>query len=469
MNAAAAVAVTARGDGPASSGSVAYVLKGYPRLSELFIASEIWRLEQLGVAIRLYVCTPPEETTHHPVVDRVAAIPVRLPAVTSIKSASFTRWCLTNVPAFTACVSSTARRHPRGFARSLAAALRQSWRARTSWRPKAIYAKEWLLATALAAELDRAGDVSHLHAHFAHGTTTVTWLASLITGIPFSFTGHAKDIYRESLNPAGLLARKARAAEFVVTCTGANVAHLRSVAPDAHVELAYHGLNADFASLLADPPPRTTPPMFTIVSVGRMVPKKGFDVLLRAVAELRDRGVSCELIIGGEPGSESRAIELLTGELGLTGCVETTGPQSQAQLLALYRRASVFVLACRVDEDGDRDGIPNVLVEAMAAGLPAVSTAVSGIPELIQSEVNGILVEPDQPSALADALMRLAKDPELASSLATEGTRTVKGCFDGDLLAKRLASLFGAPKSSGQAGCPVDGVQVAPHVAGSRT
>ncbi len=424
-------------------GSIAYVLKGYPRLSELFIASEIWRLEQLGIPLRIYVCTQAEEDSTHPVVDRIVAVPVRLPVLTSIKSSSFPRWLATNVPNFLQHIVHSARRHPFGLCRSLGAASRQSWRARSGWRPKAIYAKEWLLATALAHQLDTANDVTHLHAHFAHGTTTVTWLASKITGIPFSFTGHAKDIYRESLNPAGLLLRKAMDAEFVVTCTAANVEHLRQVAPDADIVLAYHGLNADFSLLLNDPPPQTIPARFRMVSVGRMVPKKGFDVLLGSASELRDRGLDFELVIAGEPGSESSSIATLIGELGLERNVTLVGPQSQAELLALYRGASVFVLACKIDQDGDRDGIPNVLVEAMASGLPVVSTSVSGIPELIRSGDNGLLVPSEDSHSLADALLRLAKDPALAASLASSGHATVMASFDGDTLAARMASLFG--------------------------
>lgn len=426
------------------SDTVAYVLKGYPRISELFIASEIWRLEQLGVPLRIVVLTPPDEDAHHPVVDRIAARPVHLPATTSLSRArSLPRWLAANVPTFRRSIVRTARRHPIGLARAIVAASAQSWRARTGVRPSRVVVKELLLATAVADQIDTAGDVRHLHAHFAHGCTTVTWLASLMTGVPFSFTGHAKDIYRASLNPAGLLARKLRAAEFATTCTGANLAHLRDVEPAGHVHLAYHGLNAEFTALLADAPEPTPPvDVVRIVSVGRMVPKKGFDVLVRAVAELRDRDLPVELVLAGEEGSESGAIRALVAELGLADRVVWRGTVSQAELLAEYRRASIFALACRVDADGDRDGIPNVLVEAMAAGLPVVSTDVSGIPEVLHDGINGLLVAPDDPAALADALWRLAKDPALATSLRVAAGATIREHFDGDRLAVELAARF---------------------------
>ena len=229
--------------------SVAYVLKGWPRISELFIASEIYRLEQAGLPLRLYVIKPPDEAQTHPVVDRIQAPTEYLPPATSLSETTLVAWLRENLPAFMPALRRTARRHPMGLARATAMALAQCVRARSKrfgW-PRKLYVKELLQAVALADRLADAPDVRHLHAHFAHGTTTVTWLCSTITGLPFSFTGHAKDIYSPSLNPAGLLRRKLLAARFAVTCTEANVRHLRTIAPEAVVHRVYHGLNADFA------------------------------------------------------------------------------------------------------------------------------------------------------------------------------------------------------------------------------
>jgi glycosyltransferase involved in cell wall biosynthesis len=462
--------------------SVGYVLKGYPRISELFIASEIWRLEQLGLRLRLFVLKPADEAGHHPVVDRIEATPSYLPETTSLSGVGVRQWLRENFGSFRPALGRVARRHPLRTMRAATAAAGQAVRARDGLRPRSIYLKEFLQAADVADRLLRAGDVRHLHAHFAHGTTTVTWLASMLTKLPFSFTGHAKDIYRESLNPAGLLRRKMRAASFVVTCTGANQEHLRRVEPAADVHLVYHGLNADFAALLPAPPappapapagataavhaerllvdpaeraweraaaaagtatlaadPDTTP--LRVVTVGRMVPKKGFDVLVEAVADLTARGVGLELVIAGEDGPDAAAIRRLVAER-CPDAVQFTGPLSQCELLALYRGADVFALGCRVDADGDRDGIPNVMVEAMAAGLPVVSTAVSGIPELVRDGENGLLVPPEDPGALASALLRLATDGSLRDRLAAAGRETVAARFDGDVLARRMAGLF---------------------------
>ncbi|MDH5288729.1 MAG: glycosyltransferase family 4 protein [Acidimicrobiia bacterium] len=421
---------------------MAYVLKGYPRLSELFIASEIWRLEQLGLDLQLYVCRPPDEDTRHPIVDRIKAEPTWLPATTSLSATTAPRWLARNLPVFAPALRRVARRRPRGLADAARTALGQAIRARLGWRPRRVYLKELLWAVALADAIDRGPGVDHLHAHFAHGTTTVAWLGSRILGVPFSFTGHAKDIYRESLNPAGLLRRKLDEAAFAVTCTGANLDHLRAIAPDARIHLVYHGLNAELTALLDAAPAAERPPHLRIVSVGRLVPKKGFDVLIQAVGQLHRSGTAVELVVAGETGSEAVALADLVTELGLDGVVRFRGTISQAQLLTELRRSSVFALACRVDDDGDRDGIPNVLVEAMAAGLPAVSTTVSGIPELVTDGVTGLLVPPDDPGALADALRRLAREPELAGQLARAGTAAVHDRFDGERLAHQLVLLF---------------------------
>jgi glycosyltransferase involved in cell wall biosynthesis len=324
-------------------------------------------------------------------------------------------------------------------------AFAQAVRARRgfwAW-PRKLLLKEFLQAVALADRLLDAPDVRHLHAHFAHGTTTVTWLAATITGLPFSFTGHAKDIYARSLNPAGLLRRKLLAARFAVTCTEANRRHLKAIAPEAVVHRVYHGLNADFAGLLdgdgAPPPP---PHALRLLGVGRLVPKKGLDVLVEACGVLAREGVEFEAVIAGPDDTAGSDIRRRIAELGLDGRLRLEGQLSQAELYEQYRRAFALCLPCRVMEDGDRDGIPNVLVEAMACGTPVVTTPISGIPEVVRDGVNGLLVAPDDPLALADAILRLWRDPELARSLGARGRQTVARELDGNRLGHALADLF---------------------------
>jgi glycosyltransferase involved in cell wall biosynthesis len=426
----------------AADRSVVYVLKGYPRRSELFIAGEIWRLEQLGTRLHLVVLTPPEEVTHHAIVAEVRAVPWYLPAMTSLSATTAWAWLRANLRAYVPAVRRMARRHPVRLTQVAVSAAAQSVRARTGWRPRKLYLKELLQAVAVADRIDELGDAGHVHAHFAHGSTTVTWWAARMCGLPFSFTGHAKDLYRESLNPAGLLARKLRAAAFAVTCTGANVEHLRSLGTGTPVHLVYHGLNPDFARLAAASGGSVEPHRFRVLSVGRMVDKKGFDVLVEAVDLLRRDGIDAELVVAGEDGPAADVVNEIIAARDLGRVVRRIGPIDQLQLLGMLRSCSVFALACRVAADGDRDGIPNVLVEAMAAGVPVVSTTVSGIPELVTDGVDGLLVGPGDPAALAAALAHLARDASLRRRLGAAGRRTVATRFDGDALAAELAALM---------------------------
>ena len=429
----------------AETGTVAYLLKGYPRLSEIFIASEIHRLERAGLRVRLYVIKQPDESVWHPVVDRIRAEPSYLPPADSVSATSAWRWLRANLRPFLPSLAATARRRPGGLLRAGAAALAQAIRARDSRRdwPRKVYLKELLQAVALSERLLAAPDVRHLHAHFAHGCTTVAWLASLITGLPFSFTGHAKDIYAERLNPAGLLRRKLLAARFAVTCTEANRLHLQRIAPEADVHRVYHGLNADFSRLLDEGAPARAPNgRMRILGVGRLVEKKGFDVFVDACAELARRDLPFEAAIIGEDGAHGDEVRRRIAARGLEDRLALAGPKTQAELLDEYRRADALCLPCRIVDGGDRDGIPNVLVEAMACGVPSVTTAISGIPELIEDGRNGLLVAPDDPEAAAVALQRIHTDRELAGRLASAARATVRERFDGDRLTDELIALF---------------------------
>ncbi len=439
--------------------AVGYVLMGFPRVSETFIASELHRVERAGVPVRLFVVKPVEareRDLRHPVVDAIQARPRYLPDAASL-TAPLHRWRRRDVAPFLPALRRVARRRPLGLARAAATTLAQALRDRRTplSGPRKIYVKELLQAVALADAVLAAPEVRHLHAHFAHGTTTIAWHAARIAGLPFSFTGHARDIYAEHLNPKGWLRRKLLAARFVVTCTEANVRHLERIAPEARIHLVYHGLNADFARLVAggdevgaprrvaggDESPRRDGEPLRVLAVGRMVAKKGFDQLVEACAILERRGIPFEAAIVGQEDKDSARVRERIARHGLEGRVRLPGPMGQAELLHEYRRAGALCMPSRLLPD-DRDGIPNVLVEAMAAGTPVVASAVSGIPELVAHDVNGVLVEPEQPAAIADALARLHGDPALAARLAREGRATVATRFDGERLASGLARLF---------------------------
>ena len=428
-----------------TNGTVAYILKGYPRLSEIFITSEIYRLEQLGVKLRLAVIKHGDELRANTLFNRIQARPDYLPQTSSLSQTSLRHWLGLHLNDFRPALRSTLKQRPDHFVRAAIVALAQAVRARRSlfsW-PRKLYLKEFLQAVWIARQILDAGDVRHIHAHFCHGATTVAWFTSIITGLPFSFTAHAKDIYCDSLNPAGLLRRKMRAAQFVVTCTDANREHLLKIEPAANVRCIYHGLNAEFADLLMNPanPPEKINHLRAL-GVGRLVAKKGFDVLVEACAILKHRGFHFETTIVGEHGEHESELRRQIEAHGLTDQIRLTGAMEQARLYTEYQRADIFCLPCRVLDNGDRDGLPNVLMEAMACGLPVVTTPVSGIPEIIKDGQNGALVPPDDAEALANAIQRISSDRMLARNLGRAGRLTVLERFDGDKTAMELAALF---------------------------
>jgi glycosyltransferase involved in cell wall biosynthesis len=429
-----------------SEAAVGYVLMGFPRLSETFIASEILRVERAGVPLRLYVVKPIEEKElglNHPVADALKARPQYLPEAVQLTK-PLRQWRVSDLRPFLPALRRVARERPAGVARAAAGVLHRAVRDREKpWSaPRKVIIKEFFQAAALADALLDAPEVRHLHAHFAHGTTTVTWRAAQMVGLPFSFTGHARDIYAPELNPNGLLRQKLNAATFAVTCTEANVRHLRAIAPDAQIHRIYHGLNAEVAALLDDTPPRPEHNgALQIIGVGRLVEKKGFDVLVEACGELRARGVPFEARIIGQDDKHGAVVRERIATLDLAEEVHLDGPTDQAGLYTAYRAADVVCQPSRLLPN-DRDGIPNVLVEAMACGTPVVTTPISAIPELVVDGANGLLVEPDDPIALADALERLHGDRELGERLARNGEDTVRTRFDGDRMAGALAAIF---------------------------
>jgi glycosyltransferase involved in cell wall biosynthesis len=424
-------------------GTVAYVMNGFPRLSETFIAHEIHQLERAGLRLRLFSVKREGEDKVHPVVAAIRAPLAYLPEATSLSGTSLGRWLLENVPRFARTHAALAVRHPLRWTGTLASALAMSWRYRPrgeGLRLRKVFIKEFLQAGHIAQAALDAGDVGHLHGHFCHGVATITWFASRMSGIPFSFTAHAKDIYQPELNPGRLLERKLGAARFVATCTCANAGVLRARHARPHeVHAIYHGLDTDWFSPGAKRDDGAAP---LVLAVGRFVEKKGFDRLVEACARLKWQGVRFRCVIVGERGSASQAIREQVDALGVADVVELRGPMAQDELREVYRGAHVFALPCQVMEDGDRDGFPNVLAEAMAMGVPVVSTDISGIPEMIDDGVHGLLVPPRDADALAEALRRVLTDPVLHARLADQGRRRICERFDSRRTTLALRDLF---------------------------
>ncbi len=405
------------------SGTIAYLVKRYPRLSETFILHEMLALEAQGYTLRVYSMMNPEEAVVHPDVQRLRAPVTYLPEV-------HWRGLRQLLPAQIVLL----RRSPRRYFKELGISLRRS-------DPLAGL-RHFVRGGWLALELERQ-QIPHLHAHFAHGPAATAEAVVGVSDLSFSFTGHAKDIYT---TPRADIARRIRRAAFVLTCTGFNQSYLASlVAPReaAKIHRVYHGVDRRrFQPRLLQPASdeaADAPPV--ILAIGRFVEKKGFPYLLDACAILRDRGLSfrCQ-IIGGGPLRE--ALQARITNLDLEQIVTLEGARNQEALVACYAAATVVTLPCVVLDNGDRDGIPNVLVEAMSSGCPVVSTAISGIPELIQDGENGLLVPPRDAVALADSLERVLRDAQLRRTLSAAASATIAERFDLDVNARLVGALL---------------------------
>ena len=429
-------AAPASPDGPC----IAYVVMAFPRLSETFIANEIYLLEQMGLRLRLLSVKRENEPKVHPVVRAIRAPLQYLPKASSLSGSNLPGWLIRNFPSFASAHLQVASRHPLRYLATLGSALAMSWRYRRSATTlRKVFIKEFLQAGYIAAEVQKDRSVAHLHGHFCHGVATITWFASRLTGLPFSFTAHAKDIYQAELNPGDLLERKLGAASFVATCTAANAAVLKARSPHAEiVHTIYHGLDTEYFSP-ADEGRRDLP---MILSVGRFVEKKGFEYLVDACHILKQAGLRFGCLIVGEPGDAYDAVRDQIERLNLGDCVRLRSAVTQDQLREIYRQARTFALPCQVMADGDRDGIPNVLDEAMAMGIPVVSTPISGIPELIDDGEHGLLVPSKDPAALADALRRVLTDDTLHQRLATNGRARICARFDSRRTTLALRDLF---------------------------
>lgn len=434
-------------DAPAAGG-VAYILKGFPRTSETFITNEIHLLEEAGLRLSLFSLLRLTGQKQHAVVSEIKAVPEYLPETTSLKDEGPVRWLKNNLSKFTHAHARLIAARPFRYLAALCTAVRCVFRYRRegSLRPKFSFIKEFLLAGYIAERVVRDGGVRHLHAHFAHTSTTVAWFASCLTGLPFSFTAHAKDIYLKELNPGDLLRAKLRRARFVVTCTQANRRYLSAIFNETPIHVIYHGLDtARFAPTGAQV--RHDKPL--ILSVGRFVEKKGFTHLVEACRLLRDKGRDFECRIVGDGGDYRECVRALIHEWRLEDSVRICPAVTQEELIGVLREATLFALPCQVAESGDRDGIPNVLVEAMASGLPVVSTAISGIPELIVNGKNGLLVPERDAAALAAALERLLDDAALCERLGAAGRATVCRNFDARRNVRALYALFAESMRAG--------------------
>ena len=401
---------------------VAFILKGYPRLSEAFIAQEIAALERCGLDITIVSLRRPTDARRHPIHDEIRAPIHYLPEYLLREPLRVLRAWL-------------AVRKTRNYRKA-----RSIWLADLRRDPTPNRIRRFGQALVLAAELPQ--DVARLHAHFLHTPASVTRYAAILRGLPWTGSAHAKDIWT---TPEWEKREKLADCEWLVTCTGVNRDHLAALAPAGRVELVYHGIDLSrFA-----PPPSTRigsdgsderQPV-SILSVSRLVEKKGADVLVEALARLPKELHWRFVHVGGGP--LTHRLQKQARSLGIADSITWKGARAHDEVLEEYRGADLFALACRVAHDGDRDGLPNVLVEAQSQGLACIATRVSAIPELMTE----VLVQENDAVALAGALEALVRDPARRRALGEAGRARVRAQFTLEANFGRLAEKFGLQRA----------------------
>jgi glycosyltransferase involved in cell wall biosynthesis len=414
--------------------SVGFVVKRYPRYSETFVVREILAHERAGLDVQIFSLRPTNDTHFQDLISRVRApvsylyfpsdgrLPEVLAAATVLASHFWNR------------LGEAARVIP-GLWAALGELLAEGAEARDVYQ-----------AAQLAVQV-RVRGIHHLHAPFASDAGTIARLAAKLAGVSYSFTARAKDIFHEGVNPDDLR-RKLRDAAGVVTVSDYHLGYLRSTYGPlaARVQRIYNGLDlGEFPYR----PPADRPPV--IVSVGRLVEKKGFADLIDACALLAARGREFRCRIVGT-GALRGELQARIDRHGLGGRVELCGPRPQNEIARQIQAAAVLAAPCVVAGDGDRDGLPNVIQEALALGTPVVSTDVTGIPEVVRDGETGLLVPQFDPPALAEALGRLLADPGLRVRLAEAARRLIEAEFDIHRNTARRRDLFRAAVGRSEAG-----------------
>ena len=400
--------------------SICYILGTYPYFSTTFIDREIRMLRRYGVRIRLLAMRRPEAQSSLSPEQRL--LQEEITYVLPVKRLAFVagnmHFLLTRTVAYIGTLAYLVTRRQ----------LRPRDRLMT-----VLHFAEGVHA----AHLLRRESIDQLHAHFLDRAATVAMVASRLLGIPYSLAVHAGgDVF---VHPV-LLPEKLARAKLVVSCTRYNLHYLKQRLSrpelDGKSVCIHHGLDA---GLYAPSSNAHRPPL--LLSVARLVESKGIEYLIRACRLLDDRGVDFVCRIVG-PGPDYQRLDCLVDALGLRDTVKLCGGLPHDQVRALYDQATVFALPCVRGADGSLDGIPNVLLEAMAAQLPVVSTGIAAIPELLEDGVNGLLVPPRDELALAEALSRLLDDPNLRSDLGRQGHQTVCERFDLERNVRALCDVL---------------------------
>ena len=399
---------------------VGYVLKRFPRLSETFVLNEILALERQGIEVEIFSLLKPPAEPRHALVSELRAPVTYLPSVSNLG-----RIRMLEGPEAT----------PTSFADLVgpqATAFGPLYPAKSAEDVATLHLK----AAALAVLAGQRG-IDHLHAHFASDATTIALLAGRLSGLGYSFTAHARDIFHTYQDPAAddaMRRIKLAEARFCTTVSDYNVRRLKRIAPGARVLRLYNGI--DLSRFRPDPGRRQRD---LVVAVGRLIEKKGFADLIEACRILAPVRPDLRCRIIGE-GPLRDALQAQIDAADLQDRVEILGSRTQEELIGLMQRASVVTLPCVVSESGDRDGLPTVLLEGMALGLPVVTTTTSGGPEIVRDGTTGLLCRPGDAADLARSLNAVLADPDWALRLGIAGRRRAEQLFS---LERNVAVLAG--------------------------
>jgi colanic acid/amylovoran biosynthesis glycosyltransferase len=396
---------------------ITYIIGTYPDLTITFIDREIRQLRAHGVDVRIVSLRRPAGRLSPEQEGLRDGVSYVLPVGILALLRSHLRFLVTRPLAFLGALTYLVSRPHR------------------SWQSRAKTVLHFVEGVQVASLLRDDVPPAHLHAHFVDRAATVALVAGRLLAIPYSATAHASDIY---VAPT-LLPEKLNEARFVATCTSYNAAHLTAVGGDgAEVVRIYHGLDIERYVPPASRPPGSPP---VILAVGQLKERKGFGDLVEACARLRDDGYAFTCHIVGE-GPLRATLEARIARLALEDVVMLLGALPHDEVIAQYRAATLFALPCVTGADGDRDGIPNVILEAMAMQLPVVSTRISGVPEAVEHGISGLLVASEEPVGMADAIAELLDDPDRRTEMGIRAREAVTTRFDLVANAEQLLARF---------------------------
>jgi glycosyltransferase involved in cell wall biosynthesis len=409
---------------PAPDGTIGLVVSQFPRFVDAYFLREISALAARGLRFRIFSLRQFDGAVVHSMARPFLPVTTNVPFLLSRRVLAAQVWALA--------------RRPGRYLGALARVVGGCWRSpRALARAAAVFPK-----SVYFARLAEQEGIAHVHANWATHPAAAAWIMSRVGGVPWSFAGHASDIYLER----AMLGDKLRAARFAVTCTAHNREYLAGIAGPAaapRVLVSYHGVDLERFR----PAPRPDGGPFRILAVGTLHECKGFDDLVAACGLLDRRGVPVDCQLVGD-GAERARLERQIAALGLEGRVRITGYVSQEELVPLYQRADVVALPARSES---HFGIPNVLLEGLAAGTPVVCTPLPSLSEVLVDGEHGLYVPERAPEALADALETLYRDPARRRAMGLAGRRRMEAMFDTQKNVGVLEALFRAALGAGPA------------------